>query len=497
MTKQLLSVFLFVFVFVFVPKSWADEIDDWNPTYTVDFFAAFDKTGAEWAEKNFGSLEAYGEKVVHKINTVMKNSNLDGKYRLVGTYCTGEVVKEVVQGPSYAYNHPGLRKAVREVQADLTLLFITAEGSTRPESGNAPYLARPGDAFGCAIASNGVYGLTAAHECGHMMGCSHARDVDVFNEHPYDAGAMRWIEGRQYSTVMGYHGELLPFFSSPDHYYLGVAMGSESENCCRRITEQLPNVVRLGDILETFELGLTEWVPDYTMQSVEVSLRNQNKAYKIKSDADWLSPSITQGYRDDPFRIEVKANNSGKVRTGHIIVSDWDADNPDYGQYGRDDLLQPATITVHQLPVNGMLVMPEEMTMPYYGAEQPLKIYTRSSFIVEDDMPEWLSLSKMYGEGNTTLTLTAAENTDAQSRTATITIRHDGTFEKYEVKQQGYNDVTTCIGCLINENPATGHSYDPESRSAAFDLQGRSYVGQPKSKGIYIQGGRKVVMKVK
>lgn len=438
MKKILLIIALFSVAF----STKADDLSDWNPTYTIDFFAAFDPSGASWAINKCGSLEAYGEHVVKSMNTVMHNSKLDAKFRLVGTYTTAENVAEVVKGPGYCLNNRDLREAVKTAKADITLLFIAAENSIRPESGNAFFMAKPGDGYGCVHVTSGYETLTAIHESAHIMGCAHARDVDVNNEHPYNAGAMRWIDGVQYSTVMGYHGILLPYFSSPSFIYKGTVMGSESENCCRMITERLPEIVRLGDTRLTYELGRDLWVADSRIQSIDVSL-NGNKAYKIKSDAEWLDVTPTQGWLEEPFTIALKYNGTGSLRTGHVTVSDWDADNP---EYTRDDILGSATVTVIQLPEQGLLMMPEEWTAPYYGETTELKIYTSSSFMIEDNLPEWLTLSKMYGNGNTTLTATVSENMDRENRTATITIHHDGKTEKYPIKQEGQN--TVCIGAL-------------------------------------------------
>lgn len=327
----------------------ATDLDDWNPTYTIDFMCAFDPPGRDWALEHCGSLEAYAEHVVKSMNTVMHNSELDGKFRLVGTYVTSAIVPEVVKGCSMAFNDVALRAAVKEVQADITILFVAAKGSTSGVSGNAPYLAQPGDGYACVHVEGGYNNLTAIHEAAHIMGCNHSRDVDLDDVHPYAYGAMRWIDGNQYSTVMGYHGTILPHFSSPNYIYKGTAMGSETENNVRRISERLPEVARLGDPRTNYELGQTEWRPSAAEQQTQVSLSGR-KAYRILSDQPgWLSVTPTQGWLEEPFTISVKANTTGKARRGHITVEDWDATNPEY----TGEILGSTTVTVTQANAAG------------------------------------------------------------------------------------------------------------------------------------------------
>ena len=326
----------------------ANDLSDWHPTYTIDFLATFDPSAEEWALEHCGTLQAYAEHVVKSMNTVMHNSDLDGQFRLVGTFVTTQNAPTVPQGLTMAMNDEALRAEARRLEADVTLLFVATVGNLQPVSGVAVYMADPGMGLGCVHVDGGYNALTAIHETGHIMGCNHSRDVDLEDVHPYAYGAMRWIDGEQYSTVMGYHGTLLPHFSSPNYIYKGTVMGSDTEDNCRRISERLPEVVRLGEPRTNYELGRYDWKPTASAQQIQVELHGK-KAYRITADQDWLDVSPTMGYLEEPFTITVKANDTGKARRGHVTVEDWDAANPDY----TGEILGSSVVTVTQANAAG------------------------------------------------------------------------------------------------------------------------------------------------
>lgn len=332
------------------------DAGEWKPTYEIDFMAAFDPRGKKWAEDHCGTIQAYAEYVVDKMNYVMRNSELDACFKLVGTFVISETVPEITKGPGMCLNSMPLREEAARLRVDICLLFADPEGPVQPETGNAFYAPLPGDGYGCVLASSGYDANTAVHEAGHIMGCAHARDVDQNNPHPYNAGAMRWIDGVQYSTVMGYHGVLLPHFSDPNYIYKGTAMGSETENNVRRIRERLPEIVRMGEPITHFELSPTEWNPDYKAQTLEVQLRNDRRPYNISSDVSWLSVSRSVGYTADPLTVTVTANTTGKTRVGHITVSDYDKKDPSYA----DVVIGDGVLTVTQFPEGGTIIEPTE-----------------------------------------------------------------------------------------------------------------------------------------
>ena len=437
-------------------KTVADaDLSDWNPTYTIDFLCAFDPDAEEWAKAKCGTLEAYGEHVVKSMNNVMRNSGLDGQFRLAGTYVIGTNVPEIVQGVSIAMNDMGLTNAVKAAQADVTILFAAVKNSARSESGDAAYEAKPGHGYACVTVENGYGALTAIHEAGHIMGCNHSRDVDREDVHPYAYGATRIINGTQYTTVMGYYGVRLAHFSSPDYYVEGVAMGSETENNCRRISERLPEVARLGDRRYTYEISQTEYFFNEYGHTFSVDLRGM-KAYRISSDSEWLRPAISSGWVEEPFNVEVWANDTNRPRVGHIVVSDFDKANPSATMSENSDgLLGDVVITVTQLANGTVAVLPERCFLAADGTGKDVRFFTETSFQIVSDIPEWLKLNTTKGTGGTSVHVSATPNNTDVPRVAVLTVSSgfNGYSTSFLIQQdaQGQPTLNTDLGSIESD----------------------------------------------
>lgn len=411
----------------------AKALTDWNPTYTIDFLAAFDPRGAAWAINKCGTIEAYAEHVVENMNFVMRNSELDGKFRLVGTFVTDSNVPQIATGVSYCMNNLALRAEAARLEADICLIFADVQDPLQSESGNAFYMPRPGDAFGCIEVKSGYETMTAIHEAGHIMGCAHARDVDTSNPHPYNAGAMRWIDGQQYSTVMGYHGALLPHFSSPNYIYKGTAMGSESEDNCRRITERLPEIVHLGDAMHEFVVSEN---PKYVSPAQERITLNVHTytSFNVSTFDAWIhiegSPSIIPDVEYDAtitFRVDENYSASSP-REGHITLTPW------------DDNYRPLNIVVRQLCPNGFFVDPANITVNNAAQTVSLAITaTANTFnvvIPEDESTEWLTIPNQVrsGNGSRTVPLQLAANTTGKTRSCNVIVFRSNPTEPSAIK---------------------------------------------------------------
>lgn len=325
---------------------------DWNPRYTIDFVAAYDPDGAEYAREKCGTIQAFSELVVNKMNTVMQNSNINGKFRLVGTYTTHTNIPDVGRWGNIVLNDFDLQDYVTEKEGDVCLVFAGCKGSSNHETGNATFRARPGMQYGCVLASSAYDANTAVHEAGHIMGCAHAYDMDGGAAASGDtctycyAAERTTSDGHTMSTVMGYHGELIPYFSSPTLYYKGVQMGSDHEDNCRVLNTRMPIISTLGDKRTNFWLSQTEFNVSSAAQTTTFFIEG-TKAWRITTDAsDWISTNMTQGGTDADITVSIKANKTGKERVGHITVSDWDADNPEY----KGDILGSTTVTIIQNP---------------------------------------------------------------------------------------------------------------------------------------------------
>lgn len=397
----------------------AKALEDWNPQYVIDFLAVFDPNAVEWAIKKCGSLEAYGEHVVENMNYVMRNSELNGKFRLVGTFEVDDNVTDIVGGPSYMYSNGKLKAELKRTKADVCLLFSGKQYAGNSTAGNAFYNAPPGMGFGCVTVDGGYNTMTAIHEVGHIMGCAHARDVDLNNEHPYNAGAMRWIDGQQYSTVMGYHGTLLPHFSSPNYIYKGTAMGSETEDCCRRITERLPDIVHLGD--PTYEYNISENPKTVNSSQQYVTLTAHTFTFfTVSTDDKWISLEQQHIYYDLEFdatiNFRVEANYTDTPREGRITITPW------------EEGYEPFDIIVRQYCQNGVFVDPTSLKTHGEAQELTLDISAEKStfnFVLpEDESIEWLTIrnENRSGNGSRTVPIQLAANTTGKTRTCNVTV---------------------------------------------------------------------------
>lgn len=339
-----------------------EENKDWNPKYTIDFVAAFDPDGRDYALSKEASLEDFGRKVVDRMNIVMRNSNINGRFQLKGTYVISSTIPDIEGWPTQVLNDRGILNYVKSVEGDICLVFAPAYSSQRPATGNAFFRAGPGLGYGCVKIQDAYTGWTAIHEAGHIMGCHHALSMDGNPDRAdtctYNYGAERHAadDSYHYSTIMGYYGELLPYFSSPNLYHKGIQMGSDQENNVLVLNSRMPIIATLGDRRTDVILSHTDWTPGYSAQSLSVSFRVKPGSYRIAADAEWLTTSISQGYTDAPFTISVKENTSGAPRTGHVTVTDWD-----WGE--SDDALKPAIITVTQGAGGGGTVTPGEKVL--------------------------------------------------------------------------------------------------------------------------------------
>ena len=101
--------------------------------------------------------------------------------------------------------------------------------------------------------SSKIYSIFT-HECGHNLGCGHAREQDeeagpsdTFPE--YGAG-WRWTDGnnKEWRTLMAYRpGERTQHFSNPEVNYNGIPTGNETNNNARVIKEMMNQVANYRD----------------------------------------------------------------------------------------------------------------------------------------------------------------------------------------------------------------------------------------------------------
>ena len=162
----------------------------------IDYFVVFDPSGKAVAERR-GGMAKYAQEVVDSINSVLRNSHVDGHFRLVGHMEIAERAQSINQGLGLISAHAEVRRRRDAVKGDLVVLL--SEPVNDGASGLATQEAQSIDAgFSSVRASMAATSYTAAHEAGHNIGCQHSREQVDHGNHEYAVGASR----PQYRTVM-------------------------------------------------------------------------------------------------------------------------------------------------------------------------------------------------------------------------------------------------------------------------------------------------------
>ena len=227
-----------------------------NGNVFVDILVAYDSNAKTWANDNGGGITNFAQMAVQKMNTVLANNDLDGyfRFRLVGVVCVDEWSSDLYYALEDATDgNPGwdpIMDARDEVGADIVTVLVdtgTYEGTTgmgwslmttRFESFSEI-------AYNCCAVRSVARSHTMTHEVGHNMGCGHAtaqRSSPGPQLYSYSAGYyFTGVDDERYCTIMAYEiegpgGEQIPYFSSPAHFYAGVAVGDAAHD--NRLTLQ-------------------------------------------------------------------------------------------------------------------------------------------------------------------------------------------------------------------------------------------------------------------
>ena len=234
----------------------------------IDILVAYDRFAAQWADANGGGITNFAHVAVAKMNTAIANTGLDARFwfRLVGVTTVSVSAGDVYEA-LYAIdrNESGWAdiKAFREVVgADIVTTMIDT-GSAYGITGAGWSLEAEGalDLFGndaynvCAVRSV-AQSHTMTHECGHNMGAGHST-VQSADPGPqlYDYSSGYYFtgsDGKDYCTIMTYEsdgpgGTQVPYFSSPDYLYAGVAVGDSMHDNSRTLAETYSHVANWRD----------------------------------------------------------------------------------------------------------------------------------------------------------------------------------------------------------------------------------------------------------
>ena len=281
----------------------------------IDYFVVYDPSGKAVAAHR-GGMAKYAQEVVDSINAVLRNSHVEGRFRLAGYMEIAEKAQSINQGLGLISAHEEVRRRRDAVKGDLVVLL--SEPVNDGASGLATQEAKSIDAgFSSVRASMAATSYTAAHEAGHNIGCQHSREQVDRGKHEYAVGASR----PQYRTVMSGPadnvGGQVPIFSGPQSVWNGVVLGSATEDNVRMLRERMPIVAQFSEGNTQISFAPTEWRPDYHAQTIEVKMTT-TAAYLVSSDAAWLTTDLKSGYNSKTFRLSVADNPQKESRVGHL-----------------------------------------------------------------------------------------------------------------------------------------------------------------------------------
>ncbi len=281
----------------------------------IDYFVVYDPSGKAVAAHR-GGMAKYAQEVVDSINAVLRNSHVEGRFRLAGYMEIAEKAQSINQGLGLVSAHAEVRRQRDAAKADLVVLL--SEPVNDGASGLATQEAKSIDAgFSSVRASMAATSYTAAHEAGHNIGCQHSREQVDRGKHEYAVGASR----PQYRTVMSGPadnvGGQVPIFSGPQSVWNGVVLGSATEDNVRMLRERMPIVAQFSEGNTQISFAPTEWRPDYHAQTIEVKMTT-TAAYWVSSDAAWLTTDLKSGYNSKTFRLSVADNPQKESRVGHL-----------------------------------------------------------------------------------------------------------------------------------------------------------------------------------
>ena len=298
------------------PSSWRTASTQTQTSGPIiDYFVVYDPSGKAEATQR-GGMAKYAQAVVDSINAVLRNSHVEGRFRLAGYMEIAEKAQSINQGLGLVSAHAEVRKRRDAVKADLVVLL--SEPVNDGASGLATQEAKSIDAgFSSVRASMAAVNYTAAHEAAHNIGCQHSRQQVDAGKHEYAVGASR----PEYRTVMaGPHdhvGGQVPIFSGPKSVWKGIVLGSATEDNVRMLRERMPIVAQFSEGNTQISFAPAEWRPDHRAQTLEVKMTT-TAAYLVTSDAAWLTTDLKSGYNSKTFRLSVADNPQKESRVGHL-----------------------------------------------------------------------------------------------------------------------------------------------------------------------------------
>ena len=241
------------------PKAARSAAED-SGRVSIDILVAYDAGAKTWANGNGGGVTNFATVAVQKMNVALGNTGLDVyfRFRLVGIETVSETTTDLNRALNAATDGESGWDAIQakrdEVGADMVTVLIDT-GSDSGVTGLGWSLERDVDvadfsevAYNCCAIRSVAGSHTMTHECGHNLGAGHS-DIQTTQPGPqrdsYSAGYYFRANGTDYHTIMAYGSDgrtatyyaEVPYFSSPDYAYEGVAVGDETHDNTRTLRQ--------------------------------------------------------------------------------------------------------------------------------------------------------------------------------------------------------------------------------------------------------------------
>ena len=318
----------------------------------VDILVAYDKNAAAWAMSNGGGVTNFAQTAVQNMNAAIANTGLDKsfKFRLVGILTLSVHSSDLggaLDDVTYGTGGWAPVKAKRdEVGADVVTILVdtgsaygtTGMGWSLEDTDFAGFSEYAYNA--CAIRSV-AQSHTMTHEVGHNMGCGHS-DIQRSSPGPqlydYSAGYYFTADGEAYHTIMAYGtegpgGEEVPYFSSPDYAYKGVAVGDARRDNTRTLANTFAAVSKwraeaggeIGGGDDPVSTNTAEFDHDAMFAPVSgcessVDVWSSGE-WSVAEHSDWIVPHVLSGGDGmTTLYFAVAANETGYERTGSLTV---------------------------------------------------------------------------------------------------------------------------------------------------------------------------------
>ena len=294
----------------------------------VDVLVAYDKSGADYAMRRSGGIEAFAEVRIAEMNDCLPNTGLDAhlRFRLAGTVA----IEETARGLDFALDRliddygtvvaKGEWKRITDARERLgaDVVSVLVDGGN-PESGIVGLgysLDKLDNAKGFADWAYNACNIRAVaddftmlHEIGHNMGCGHpdasCASASAMTLGPqaaaYAAGFYTWVGGKGYYTIMGYNfGGLrpdgtfhpsdrfdpLPCFSSPDFTYNGLQIGTARNDNTRVLIATCAAVSRFRTAAKAPEETIAIDCSSLAGATLMVGVAGPTEGYAVSCNAE-------------------------------------------------------------------------------------------------------------------------------------------------------------------------------------------------------------------